>query len=167
MKSDTLAVENHILNRDYFPIIKISLRKFLESTGMDQYHHLCFTRIKDSKLIDNIEVKYDNKTRDDLLLTGKGLNKCYDIISGYIDGEMIKEFAKSIDARNDYAISINHVLKTLRNMPEKKLKGLENIILTSTQNNDYEQFIYRCIQTEFESRKLSNRIRALCTLLIN
>lgn len=165
MKLKHYTLEEHILNRDYFPILKVSLKKILDNTGMKQYHTLCFARIQDARLIDNVEVKYDRRERDDLLLTGRGIAKCYDIISGYIDGKTLEDIAKDIDYHNEYAEQMNNIIRTLRKQTTKTLKELKDINLSYTDDLENRNFITHCISVELESRTLRNRIRAFCEFL--
>lgn len=165
MKLKHYTLEEHILNRDYFPILKVSLKKILDNTGMKQYHTLCLTRIRDARLIDNVEVKYDRREHDDLLLTGRGLTKCYDIISGYIDGKTLNEIAKNIDCHNEYAENMNNIIRTLRKQSTKTLKKMKDINLSSTDELESRNLITQYISVELESRTLRNRIRAFCELL--
>lgn len=148
-----------------------SIRKLLESYKMELYTPICCNRIRALDLVDGFHIFQDSKSRGNLIMDFIGLEKCKQVIGGYIGEEECEKELIYFQSLRDYATCLNNTLYAIRKNSNKKLRELcrevqdlrETVLADSdiTQELFIEELRYR---KRFKSWNLLNRVSTMCHL---
>lgn len=160
----------HIKNRTRAENKMISLERILKVYNMEMYFKSCGDRIANLELIDNEHIQVDFINFPNLLFDSEGIEKCFDILSGYVDGKEligILEYARIDDKMTEYINNQIDILKkfdiktlfTMGFRTSKVKKDFEKIGKSEEFNADFMKKISMLSRTELFSRTPFNKAR--------
>lgn len=159
-------LERHIRNRTRAENKMISLEKLLRVYKMDMYFKLCSNRIADAYLVDGKHVQINFVNFPDLLFDSKGIRNCFDILSGYIDEDVLISlymYARSNDKITD---CINAQLEILRASSIKTLliggfhtSKIKKELKDTERASELVKELSKMNREELFSRSIFNRVR--------
>lgn len=113
MKNSKMLIR-HLWNRTDFDEQIISVSDFLKYYHMETYQNIVHRRIADAGLIDMKHVSIAVIKPGDLLLDRIGFDKCEEILSGYVDLEIINIVHEQLDIVHGWVSSYNTMLSSWR-----------------------------------------------------
>lgn len=102
----------------------VNVKKLLESAKMELYTPICCNRIRALDLVDEFHIFQDGKSKGNLIMDLTGLEKCKQVIGGYIGEEECEKELADFQSLQNYATCLNNILYAIRKNNNKKLREL-------------------------------------------
>lgn len=159
-ESKKLLLE-HIKKGQDVPATFLNIQRIMENSGTGLFVKACCSRIEEAGLVDGVHIFHEEPGYWNLLVDPYGMEKCRGILESYVYADELDPLYESFRAYNDWVISINNILYSVRKMEKGDLKkGLVDAIGYRMELDDIED-VLDLFKAELECRKLWIRLRKI------
>lgn len=120
-ESKELLLE-HIKKGQDVPATFLNIQRIMENSGTGLFAKACCSRIEEARLVDGVHIFHEEPGYWNQLVDPYGMEKCRGILESYVYADELDPLYESFRAYNDWVISINNILYSVRKMGKGDLK---------------------------------------------
>lgn len=152
----------HIKEGGYIPDVLFDMQKILANAGMGLYAMPCCSRIETAGLVDGTHVLHIPPSPWKLQVDAQGIQMCKDILASYLQPGYLEEIQGIAQGCQDYNMSVNNILYSLRKMMADDLKKNRTESFAYRVGKEDAEDVAELYKVELVQRRIRGNIRRLC-----